>query len=77
MIFNYSQTKALLDQESEPKRMDHAESNRLKIGVNPVPPKLLDYKKIKFHLINGSVKTKLLLLQALRWVSYHKILIKA
>ncbi|XP_077261846.1 lisH domain-containing protein ARMC9 isoform X2 [Temnothorax americanus] len=36
-------------------------------SVAPVPPKLLDYKKIKLHLINGDVKTKLLLLQALRW----------
>lgn len=34
----------------------------------PVSPKLLDYKKIKLHLLNGDVKTKLLLLQALRWV---------
>ncbi|XP_011863084.1 PREDICTED: lisH domain-containing protein ARMC9-like isoform X2 [Vollenhovia emeryi] len=33
----------------------------------PVAPKLLDYKKIKIHLLNGDVKTKLLLLQALRW----------
>ncbi|KOC65317.1 LisH domain-containing protein ARMC9 [Habropoda laboriosa] len=31
-----------------------------------VPPKLLDFKKIKLHLINGSMKTKLFLLQALR-----------
>ncbi|XP_039310066.1 lisH domain-containing protein ARMC9 isoform X2 [Solenopsis invicta] len=33
----------------------------------PISSKLLDYKKIKLHLINGDVKTKLLLLQALRW----------
>ncbi|XP_050460553.1 lisH domain-containing protein ARMC9-like [Cataglyphis hispanica] len=33
----------------------------------PISPKLLDYKKIKLHLLNGDVKTKLLLLQALRW----------
>ncbi|KAI4492133.1 hypothetical protein M0802_010030 [Mischocyttarus mexicanus] len=32
-----------------------------------ISPKLLDFKKIKLHLINGNVKTKLLLLQALRW----------
>ncbi|XP_034187892.2 lisH domain-containing protein ARMC9 isoform X2 [Osmia lignaria lignaria] len=31
-----------------------------------VPPKLLDFKKIKLHLINGSIKVKLFLLQALR-----------
>ncbi|CAL7938985.1 unnamed protein product [Xylocopa violacea] len=31
-----------------------------------IPPKLLDFKKIKLHLINGSIKTKLFLLQALR-----------
>ncbi|CAK9823565.1 LisH domain-containing protein ARMC9 [Anthophora retusa] len=31
-----------------------------------VPPKLLDFKKIKLHLINGSIKIKLFLLQALR-----------
>ncbi|TGZ49648.1 LisH domain-containing protein ARMC9 [Temnothorax longispinosus] len=40
---------------------------KLDVSVAPVPPKLLDYKKIKLHLINGDVKTKLLLLQALRW----------
>lgn len=34
-----------------------------------ISPKLLDFKKIKLHLINGNVKTKLLLLQALRWVT--------
>ncbi|KAK2582569.1 hypothetical protein KPH14_004858 [Odynerus spinipes] len=32
-----------------------------------VSAKLLDFKKIKLHLITGNVKTKLLLLQALRW----------
>ncbi|OAD53208.1 LisH domain-containing protein ARMC9 [Eufriesea mexicana] len=31
-----------------------------------ISPKLLDFKKIKLHLINGSIKTKLFLLQALR-----------
>ncbi|XP_071570887.1 lisH domain-containing protein ARMC9 [Temnothorax nylanderi] len=40
---------------------------KLDVSVVSVPPKLLDYKKIKLHLINGDVKTKLLLLQALRW----------
>ncbi|XP_076294832.1 lisH domain-containing protein ARMC9 [Lasioglossum baleicum] len=34
--------------------------------TTPVPPKLLNFKKIKLHLINGSIKTKLFLLQALR-----------
>ncbi|KAL6432133.1 hypothetical protein ACFW04_006682 [Cataglyphis niger] len=37
------------------------------IAALPISPKLLDYKKIKLHLLNGDVKTKLLLLQALRW----------
>ncbi|XP_014488444.1 PREDICTED: lisH domain-containing protein ARMC9-like isoform X2 [Dinoponera quadriceps] len=37
------------------------------ITTAPVPSKLLDFKKIKLHLLNGDVKTKLLLLQALRW----------
>ncbi|EGI58838.1 LisH domain-containing protein ARMC9 [Acromyrmex echinatior] len=40
---------------------------KLDITAVPVSPKLLDYKKIKLHLISGDVKTKLLLLQALRW----------
>ncbi|XP_018302916.1 lisH domain-containing protein ARMC9 [Mycetomoellerius zeteki] len=40
---------------------------KLDVTTVPVSPKLLDYKKIKLHLINGDVKTKLLLLQALRW----------
>ncbi|XP_067000714.2 lisH domain-containing protein ARMC9 [Anabrus simplex] len=34
--------------------------------TTPVPYEL-DFKKIKHHLVSGSVKTKLLLLQALRW----------
>ncbi|XP_078039555.1 lisH domain-containing protein ARMC9 isoform X2 [Augochlora pura] len=34
--------------------------------ISPVPPKSLNFKKIKLHLINGSIRTKLLLLQALR-----------
>ncbi|KAL0107039.1 hypothetical protein PUN28_015533 [Cardiocondyla obscurior] len=40
---------------------------KLDAALVPIAPKLLDYKKIKLHLINGDVKTKLLLLQALRW----------
>ncbi|KYM86613.1 LisH domain-containing protein ARMC9 [Atta colombica] len=40
---------------------------KLDVTAVPVSPKLLDYKKIKLHLISGDVKTKLLLLQALRW----------
>ncbi|EZA57815.1 LisH domain-containing protein ARMC9 [Ooceraea biroi] len=40
---------------------------KLDIKAVPIPPKLLDYRKIKLHLLNGDVKTKLLLLQALRW----------
>ncbi|XP_025154595.1 lisH domain-containing protein ARMC9 isoform X2 [Harpegnathos saltator] len=31
------------------------------------PTRILDFKKIKLHLLNGDVKTRLLLLQALRW----------
>ncbi|XP_044009038.1 lisH domain-containing protein ARMC9-like isoform X2 [Aphidius gifuensis] len=33
----------------------------------PLSPKHLDYKKIKIHLIHGNLRTKMLLLQALRW----------
>lgn len=49
--------------------MDNNEINKNKFALVTVPllPKLLNYKKIKFHLINANVKTKLLLLQALRW----------
>lgn len=43
--------------------------SKLDITAVSVSPKLLDYKKIKLHLLNGDVKTKLLLLQALRWVT--------
>ena len=39
------------------------------INSNPNAPKLLDYKKIKFTLKSANIKTKLLLLQALRQVS--------
>ncbi|GAB1862919.1 LisH domain-containing protein ARMC9-like [Camponotus japonicus] len=53
--FGHTNIKAM----SQPK-FDH-------IAALPVSPKLLDYKKIKLHLLNGDVKTKLLLLQALRW----------
>jgi len=53
-------------------QLDHinvrAIAPKLDVATVPVSPKLLDYKKIKLHLINGDVKTKLLLLQALRWV---------
>ncbi|XP_046602001.1 lisH domain-containing protein ARMC9-like [Neodiprion lecontei] len=65
---NTSETKTLLDQEVELKHTDLTEApSHIGLNINSVSPKLLDYKKIKFHLINGSVKTKLLLLQALRW----------
>ncbi|XP_015599522.1 lisH domain-containing protein ARMC9 isoform X2 [Cephus cinctus] len=37
------------------------------VDATPISPRLLDFKKIKLHLISGNVKTKLLLLQALRW----------
>ncbi|XP_067206378.1 lisH domain-containing protein ARMC9-like isoform X2 [Linepithema humile] len=37
------------------------------IAAVSISPQLLDYKKIKLHLLNADVKTKLLLLQALRW----------
>ncbi|XP_070164881.1 lisH domain-containing protein ARMC9 [Polyergus mexicanus] len=53
--FGHTDVKAI----AQPK-LDH-------IAALPVSPKLLDYKKIKLHLFNGDVKTKLLLLQALRW----------
>ncbi|XP_029669682.1 uncharacterized protein LOC115239350 [Formica exsecta] len=53
--FGHTDVKAI----AQPK-LDH-------IAALPVSPKLLDYKKIKLHLLNGDVKTKLLLLQALRW----------
>ncbi|XP_072750556.1 lisH domain-containing protein ARMC9 isoform X2 [Anoplolepis gracilipes] len=53
--FGHTDVKAIAQS-----KLDH-------IAALPVPPKLLDYKKIKLHLLNGDVKTKLLLLQALRW----------
>ncbi|XP_048513539.1 lisH domain-containing protein ARMC9-like isoform X2 [Athalia rosae] len=62
-----SGTNVLLDQEVEIKETDLTIEPHVQYNLNPVSPKFLDYKKIKFHLINGSVKTKLLLLQALRW----------
>lgn len=45
------------------KTIEYSNSNNVFI-----PPKLLNFKKIKLHLINGSIKTKLFLLQALRRV---------
>ncbi|XP_066585369.1 lisH domain-containing protein ARMC9-like isoform X2 [Prorops nasuta] len=33
----------------------------------PIPPHLLNYRKIKLHLIHGNTKIKCLLLQSLRW----------
>ncbi|XP_076231431.1 lisH domain-containing protein ARMC9 [Calliopsis andreniformis] len=46
---------------SDMKVIEHSMPN-----VTPVPPKLLNFRKIKLHLINGNIKTKLFLLQALR-----------
>ncbi|XP_036141543.1 lisH domain-containing protein ARMC9 isoform X2 [Monomorium pharaonis] len=48
-------------------RVDVKSPPKLNVATVPISPKLLNYKKIKLHLINGDVKTKLLLLQALRW----------
>lgn len=51
-------------------KVDYLDKN-LKISMLstvPLSAKDLNYKKIKLHLINGNVRTKLLLLQALRWV---------
>ncbi|XP_015116016.1 lisH domain-containing protein ARMC9 [Diachasma alloeum] len=42
-------------------------SNKSVLVTVPLLPKLLNYRKIKFHLISGNIRTKLLLLQALRW----------
>ncbi|KAK0168382.1 hypothetical protein PV327_002189 [Microctonus hyperodae] len=50
-------------------KVDYLDKN-LKISMLSTVPLLakdLNYKKIKLHLINGNVRTKLLLLQALRW----------
>ncbi|XP_031831953.2 lisH domain-containing protein ARMC9 isoform X1 [Nomia melanderi] len=59
---SYCSSEVLIDKS-------HSEMKMLELSVpciTPVPPKLLNFKKIKLHLINGSIKTKLLLLQALR-----------
>ncbi|XP_063995258.1 lisH domain-containing protein ARMC9-like isoform X3 [Diachasmimorpha longicaudata] len=41
--------------------------NKSVLVTVPLLPKQLNYRKIKFHLISGNVRVKLLLLQALRW----------
>ncbi|XP_043588126.1 lisH domain-containing protein ARMC9-like isoform X2 [Bombus pyrosoma] len=51
----------LAKSRSDMKTIEYSNSNNIFI-----PPKLLNFKKIKLHLINGSIKTKLFLLQALR-----------
>lgn len=51
--------------------VDLTKDNLLKrsdLEVNVLSTKVLDYRKIKLHLVRGNVRTKLLLLQALRWV---------
>ncbi|XP_076166483.1 lisH domain-containing protein ARMC9 isoform X2 [Ptiloglossa arizonensis] len=59
---SYCSSELLLDKShSGMKIIEHSKSY-----VTPIPPKLLNFKKIKLHLINGSTKTKLFLLQALR-----------
>ncbi|XP_076644260.1 lisH domain-containing protein ARMC9 isoform X2 [Halictus rubicundus] len=59
---SYCSSEALLAKShSQMKIVDQTKSY-----ITPVPPKLLNFKKIKLHLINGSIKTKLFLLQALR-----------
>lgn len=54
--------------EIELQQHDLTSSKQPILGIAPVSSKQLDFKKIKLHLINANVKTKLLLLQALRWV---------
>ncbi|XP_033212291.1 uncharacterized protein LOC117169891 [Belonocnema kinseyi] len=61
-----------VDSETELfKSVDEVSKNRMKIthrlDSTPLSPKSIDFKKIKLHLACGSLKTKLLLLQALRW----------
>lgn len=60
---SHCSSEFLLDKSShsEMKLIEYSNSYNMFI-----PPKLLDFKKIKLHLINGSIKTKLFLLQALR-----------
>ncbi|XP_053986442.1 lisH domain-containing protein ARMC9-like isoform X1 [Hylaeus volcanicus] len=59
---SYCSSELLLDKSrSDMKMIEHTMPY-----VASVPPKLLNFKKIKLHLINGSIKTKLFLLQALR-----------
>ncbi|XP_043283210.1 lisH domain-containing protein ARMC9-like isoform X2 [Venturia canescens] len=53
--------------EIELQQHDLTASKQPILGIAPVSSKQLDFKKIKLHLINANVKTKLLLLQALRW----------
>lgn len=64
-ITSQCSSEFLLDKSShsEMKLIEYSNSYNMFI-----PPKLLDFKKIKLHLINGSIKTKLFLLQALRRV---------
>ncbi|XP_032666235.1 lisH domain-containing protein ARMC9 isoform X1 [Odontomachus brunneus] len=64
-IKDISYTSLLQRRHSD--RLYNREPPRLDITTTPVLTKLLDFKKIKLHLVNGDVKTKLLLLQALRW----------
>ncbi|XP_051166227.1 lisH domain-containing protein ARMC9-like isoform X2 [Leptopilina boulardi] len=53
------------------KSEDELQTNQIKINhcfdVTVLSPKSIDFRKIKFHLSCGNLKTKLLLLQALRW----------
>ncbi|XP_043250767.1 lisH domain-containing protein ARMC9-like isoform X1 [Colletes gigas] len=59
---SYCSSELLLDKSnSEMKIVEHSVPY-----VVLASPKLLNFKKIKLHLINGSIKTKLFLLQALR-----------
>ncbi|OXU25546.1 hypothetical protein TSAR_011248 [Trichomalopsis sarcophagae] len=52
--------------EETSKNVPAIEEQSIHLNNTPVPPKLLDYKKIKLHLKSIDMKTKLLLLQALR-----------
>lgn len=71
IICTQCSSELLLDKShSGMKIIEHSKSY-----VTPIPPKLLNFKKIKLHLINGSTKTKLFLLQALRRVSNRLLVV--
>lgn len=69
LIFRYFPQTSLL-QRGNGNRLCNTDKVPPKLDITTVlvPSNLLDFKRIKSHLLNGDVKTKLLLLQALRWV---------